>query len=211
MKTKIVIVDDHEFFRKGVGMTIANLSFVELIGEASNGEDLLELLKITKPDIILMDIKMPKMDGITAAEKVKERYPDIKIVALSMFGEEKYLESMLQAGASGFLLKNVDKDGLERALAIIADGKQYFSEELLPYFTKKYTTKEPEDASKLTKRELEVLLLVSKGLTNQEIADQLFISTRTIANHRANIYSKVGTKNAVELLIYAIKNKMIEF
>jgi len=208
---KIIVVDDHELFRHGVIMTISKLDFIEVIGEAFNGKDLLELLKTSKPDAILMDIKMPGMDGIETTREVLKIYPDIKIVALSMFGDEIYLENMINAGAFGFILKNTNAADLKRAVETIAKGQPYYSEEFIPYFTKKYISKNSDDQKKeLSKRELEVLNLIGKGFTNQEIADDLFISVKTVANHRASIISKTGSKNTVTLLSFAIKNKLIE-
>ncbi len=159
-----------------------------------------------------MDIKMPEMDGITATQKTIEKFPTIKIIALTMFGEEEYLESMLNAGAFGFLLKSIDKEGLFRAIQAVSEGRNYFSEDLMPYFTNKYLrkTKQKENEVSLTKREIEILNLVSKGLTNKEIADKLFISLRTVTNHRAKLNIKTGSKNTVNLLSYAIRNNLIE-
>lgn len=207
---KIIVVDDHSFFRKGVIMVINRFNNAEIIGEACNGAELLNLLQNLTPDIILMDIKMPVMDGIEATRKVLERYPEIKIIAFSMFGDEEYLESMINAGIQGFLLKNAESEDMERALNTIANGQQYFSEEFLPYFTKKFLSKDANNTNvSLTKRELEILQLVAQGLSNQEIADKLFLSIRTITSHRANLNSKTGSKNTVNLLTYAIKNKLI--
>ena len=154
---------------------------------------------------------MPNMDGIEATQKALEIDPKLKILALSMFSEEEYLEGMINAGAYGFLLKNADTKELEKAITAIASNKQYFSEEFIPYFTNKYMNKGKDDEKAiLTKRELEVLNLVALGYTNQEIADQLFLSINTITNHRANLNSKTGSKNTVNLLSYAIKNKLIK-
>jgi DNA-binding NarL/FixJ family response regulator len=209
---KIIVVDDHELFRKGVIMVIEKLDFVEIIGEASTGKELLQLLKTNNPDAILMDIKMPEMDGVTATKRVLELYPDIKIIALSMFGEEIYLEKMIVAGAQGFLLKSTNSNELKNAIQTIAIGQQYYSEEFLPYFTNKYISGSTAKGSvKLTKREHEVLTLVGQGLTNRGIADKLFISIKTVINHRANLNSKTGSNNTAKLLAFAIKNKLIEY
>lgn len=210
-KVKIIVVDDHEFFRKGVILTISKFKYAEVTAEAVNGIDFLEKMNKTKADIALMDIKMPGMNGIEATKKALQKYPDLKIVALSMFGEEEYLESMIEAGVSGFLLKNVNREGLDYALRSIAEGKNYYSEELMPFFTKKYINKFNEDnQAKLTRRELEVLELVSQGYNNREIAEKLFISIRTVTNHRANLNMKTGSKNTVTLLSYAIKNNLVK-
>jgi len=210
-KFKVIVVDDHELFRQGVIMTISKLDFVDVIGEASNGKELLQLLTQHIPDAILLDIKMPEMDGIETTKAVLSKYPDIKIVALSMFGDEIYLENMITAGAQGFILKNTNATDLKRAIETIAKGQQYFSEEFIPYFTKKYISgKTQNEQNTLSKREIEVLSLIGKGFTNQEIADELFISIKTVANHRASLILKTGSKNTVTLLSYAIRNKLIE-
>lgn len=207
---QIIVVEDHEFFRNGVVMAVSRLNNAEVIAQASNGEELLELLETKQPDIVLMDIKMPKMDGIEATKKVVELYPDIKVLALSMFSDENYLEAMINAGVCGFLLKNADSKELERAIESVAGGKQYFAEEFLPYFTQKYLNPKKDEAPVLTKRELEVLMLVAEGLTNQEIANRLFISLRTVTNHRANLNAKTGSKNTVNLLSYAVKHNLVK-
>jgi DNA-binding NarL/FixJ family response regulator len=209
-KSKILVVDDHEFFRRGVILTLNRFENLEVIGEAENGKQCLEFLKHTVPDIILMDIKMPEMDGIETTEQVMKQYPDIKVVALTMFGDEEYLQNMLENGIQGFLLKNIDEDGLKHALDALMSGKQYFSEELLPYFTNKYMGKSDESESQLTKREKEILQKISEGLSNKEIADTLCISIRTVTNHRANINMKTGSKNTASLLAYAIRHNLVK-
>ncbi len=207
-KTQIIIVDDHEIFRKGFAMIIGTFPEMELVAEASNGQEFLELIENTKADLVFMDIKMPVMNGIDAARIAIERFPDLKIIAISMFGEEKYLQSMIEAGAIGFLLKNVKREELDFAIKLYLQGKNYYSEELLTFFTKKYISNKPD--ADISKRELEVLDLVAKGFTNQEISDKLFISLRTVEGHKTNLIQKTGSKNIVNLLIYAIKNGLIE-
>lgn len=212
MKLKIVVAEDHAFFRKGVVMSLNRLKYAEVIGEASNGEELLELIKENVPHIIIIDIKMPVMDGIEATKKILKLYPEIKIVALSMFGDEENFHNMIEAGVQGFLLKNTDVDDLDRALQAVAQDQQFFAPEFIPYFRNKYLGKsnKSNNENTLTKRELEVLQLVAKGYTNQEIADKLFISLRTVTSHRSNLNMKTGSKNTVKLLTYAIRNKLIE-
>ncbi len=211
-RKKIIIVDDHEIFRKGLRLLISKFDHSEIVAEASNGQEFLDLLPDKDCDLVLMDIQMPILNGIDATKKAIEIKPDLNIVALSMYGEEKYLESMLEAGAKGFLLKNIDKDKLYKAIEITSSGNNYFSEELLTFFTKKYLTKpkNPELTPKLTEREHEVLTLIAQGKTDKEIADTLFISERTVNGHRANLISKTGSKNTVNLLVYSIKNKLID-
>lgn len=210
-KFKIIVTDDHQLFRKGVLAVLSNIDYVEVAGEASNGLELLKLLESTQTDAILMDIKMPHMDGIETTQEVVKRYPHIRVVALSMFGDEVYLENMINAGAQGFILKNANADDLELAIKTISEGKQYYSEEFISYFTNKYmTSKATKEEPKLSKREMEVLQLLGKGLTSGEIAEKLFISENTVSNHRASLNSKTGSKNTVSLLAYAIKHNLVD-
>lgn len=210
--TKVVVVDDHELFRKGVVMVINKMANTKVIGEVSNGKEFLKLLNSVKPDIVFMDIRMPEMNGVDATAEAISRYPELKIIALSMFGDEEYLQKMINAGAVGFLLKNSSIEEIERAIASVKEGRNCYSNELLGYFTNKYISSKPDDTSdiKFTRRELEVLGLVAQGLTNQEIADKLFISKRTVDGHKANLIQKTGSKNIVDLLIYAVKKGIVE-
>jgi len=211
-KINVIVVDDHELFRKGVIMVLKKMENVEVVGEASNGKDFLSLLNSRRANIVFMDIKMPIMNGIEATEEAVRRYPELKVIALSMFGEEEYLHKMINAGAKGFLLKNSSIDEIERAIELVSTGKNCYSNDLLGYFTNKFIDKnqEIEDSFKLTNREIEVLNLVAQGMSNSEIADKLFISKRTVDGHKANLIQKTGSKNIVELLVYAIKNNIVE-
>lgn len=210
-KVKIFVVDDHEIFRNGLIMVLNRIGNATVVGEASNGEEFLTKLNSIHPDIVFMDIKMPKMNGIDATTIALERYPELKIIAITMFGEEEYLQKMINAGGVGFLLKNSSIEEIERAVNLVVQGKNCYSDELLSYFTNKYlkNTIVEEDEYNLTRRELEVLDLVSKGLSNQEIADKLFISRRTVDGHKANLIQKTGSKNIVDLLVYAIKRGLV--
>lgn len=213
-KIKIIIVDDHEIFRTGLKTQLNEIKNYSVIGEASNGVEFLELLETKKPDIVFMDIKMPEMDGIKATEAAVIKYPKIKIIALSMFGDAEYLQAILNVGAKGFLLKNVSGEEICKAVETLTRGFNYFSKEMLSLLTDKFLnkpsdTKTLQDAN-LSKREVEVLKLICQGYTNVEIGKKLFLSQRTVDGHRAKIIKKTGTKNTVNLVIYAIKNKLIE-
>ncbi|HYX08188.1 MAG TPA: response regulator transcription factor [Bacteroidales bacterium] len=210
-KKKIIVVDDHEFFRKGVVMTINSFDYARVVDEAENGQKFIDLLDTVTPDLVLMDIKMPVMSGIEATKLAIEKNPDLKIIALSMYGEEEYLEGMIKAGVKGFLLKNISRDDLDHALRTILEGDIYYSEKLLPFFTKKFFKKDTLNGpGTLTVRELEILRYLARGLTNREIAEMLSLSDRTVSNHRANLLSKTGSRNTVELLIYSIKNGLVK-
>lgn len=208
---RIIIVDDHEIFRSGLRMVINRLGYAEVVAEAGNGLELLELLKTHETDLILMDIEMPIMNGIEATERVLEKFPNVKIIALTMYKDDAYIRSMIEAGVKGFLIKNIRKEVLDRAIQAVFHGKTYYSEELWDYFTKSIIKEEkPEESLGITKREMEVLMLLSEGLNNKEIADRLFVSERTIVGHKTNLMSKTNTKNTVSLLAYAIRNGLIE-
>jgi len=211
-KIRVAIVEDHEIFRNGLQTILNKIDQVKIVASAANGKDFLDFIKNIEADIVLMDIKMPVMDGIDATRKSLEIKPDLKVIALSMFGDEEYLQKMIQAGAKGFLLKNITRKDLSRAIDVVFNGGNYYSEELLGFFTRKYIQEvHPEhDDLQITKREMEVLQLVSEGLTNQEIADKLFISKRTVDGHKNNLVVKTGSKNMVHLLVYAIKNKLVK-
>ncbi|MDY0084346.1 MAG: response regulator transcription factor [Bacteroidales bacterium] len=208
---RIIIVDDHEIFRGGLRMVINKLGYVKVVGEAADGQEFLQLIETVETDLVLMDIEMPVMNGIEATKRALKRKPELKIIALTMFKEDAYIQSMMEAGVKGFLIKNISKDVLDRALQAVYNGKTYYSEELWDYFTKAVSKEEkPDDDINITPRELEVLELLAEGLNNKEIADRLFVSERTIVGHKSNLMAKTNCKNTVALLAYAIRNKLIE-
>lgn len=208
----IALVDDHALFRNGLKLLLDNVRNFKVVMEASNGSEFINQLADGKlPDIVLMDISMPIMNGIEATQVAVGKYPDIKIIALSMFGEEDYYYKMISVGVKGFLLKNSDIKDVMEAIDQVMKGNSYFSQELLYNVIKSFhPSKESEsDDTVLSKRELQVLQEVCKGLSNQEIADTLFISKRTVDKHRASLLSKTNSKNTANLIMYAIKNKLI--
>ncbi len=210
-KINVIIVDDHKIFRNGIKLVLGKYENMQITAEAENGKEFLAMLKQQNFDVVLMDIKMPVMNGIEATRQAMAKFPDTRIIILSTFGEENYLEKTIEAGARGFLLKNVEPDILKLAIDAVYSGKNYFSPELMPYFTHKYLSQSnPDDALAITKREQEILQLIAKGYTNQEIAEKLFISVRTVDTHKSNLISKTGSKNTVNLLIYAIKMKLVK-
>lgn len=208
---KIMIVDDHKMFRSGLRFLLNNVPKIEIVGEASNGKEFLEMAENTQIDIVLMDINMPEMNGIEATREALKRYPDMKVIVLSMHGEEEYYDQMLDAGVKGFLLKNSDADELISALEAVMAGKSYFSQELLvDILDQKRLQKLKIETVKLSQRELEVLKLICDGYSNAEIAEELFISQRTVDRHRSNLLSKTSCKNSTSLVMYAVKNKIVE-
>jgi len=209
---KILLVDDHTLFRNGLKMLLDTLPGYEVVGEASNGREFLELVSKNEYDIVFLDIEMPEINGIVAAKRALEINGELKIITLSMYGDEEYYDQMIEAGAKGFLLKNTNLQEVKTAIDSVLNGGTYFSQELMQNLLRNYKiTKElkgPE--SELSEREVEILLLISEGLSNQEIGDKLFISKRTVEKHRANILDKTNCRNTAGLIMYAIKNQLIE-
>lgn len=211
-KLKLYIVDDHKLFREGLKLLLSTQDFVCHIYEASNGREFVENLSLVDCDIVLMDIEMPEMNGIEATETALRLKPDLKVIVLSMYGDEQYYYKMIDAGVRGFVLKSSGIEKVIAAIGKVAEGENYFSEELLTGLLNNLRDghkPEPID-SEISERELEILYHVCLGLSNQEIADKLFISKRTVDKHRANLLSKTGCRNTAALVMYAIKNKMIK-
>ncbi len=210
-RLKIVIVDDHQMFREGLKILLEGRNNIEEVIDVPNGKEFLKLLNSYKPEIVFMDIEMPEMDGITATNLAIQKYPDIKIIALSMYGDENYYSAMINAGAKGFIIKNAGFDEVASAIQLVAEGNYFFSGEIMSKLVKGFT-KQPESTKEplLTDREMEVLLLICHGYSNQEIAEKLSISKRTVDKHRENILSKTSTKNTAGLVIYSIKHGLLK-
>lgn len=206
---KIIIVDDHLIFRKGLNTILNELENVKVVGEAGNGHELLELLKKQDADLIFMDIKMPGMDGIEATRRILQKYPGIKVVALTMFDEIGYFNEITDAGAMGFLLKKTTREELGNAIEQVMAGESYFSAEFMNSINKYMQPRKAPDIA-LTDREREVLELICKGWANPEIASHLGLSQRTIDGHRAKLFEKTGAKNAPNLVMYALKHGLVK-
>jgi DNA-binding NarL/FixJ family response regulator len=210
-KIRIIIADDHQLFRNGLKILLNGFPEFEVTGEASNGSDFIEIVRNNPADVALMDINMPEMDGIEATRKGIKLCPGMNIIALSMYGEEEYYYKMVDAGAKGFLLKDSDISEVREAILTVKKGGNYFSQELLYHVIQKIKHRENENKSaNLSRREKEILLKICEGLSNQEIAESLFISKRTVDKHRANLLGKTNSKNTASLILFAIKNKLIE-
>lgn len=211
-KVKVVLVDDHKLFRNGLSTLLKAEKEIEITGEAENGKEFCKLLQKTMPDVVLMDIEMPVMNGIEASHLAIQMYPDLKIVTLSMYGEEEYYLKMIEAGAKGFILKNSGIDEVVKAIKTVYNGGTFFSQEVLYNVVKNIqeVKKDKTPAIKLSNRENEILHLICKGFSNQEIAEELNISKRTVDKHRANILDKTNTHNTASLVMYAVENKLIE-
>lgn len=211
-KTDVLIVDDHKLFREGLKLLLVNMENIGQVWEAPDGEAFLDMIRNQMPDLVLMDIEMPNVNGVEATRKAIEKYPEMKIIALSMYGDDEYIHKMLEAGASGFLLKSSDFSEVKRAITNVVQGSNYFPEEILYRLIHSLKTRtSPSDQPVLlSDREKEVLLLICRGFSNQEIAERLFISKRTVDHHRASLLTKTETNNTASLVVYAIKNKMVD-
>lgn len=212
-KPTIIIVDDHLIFRQGLKSIILQENFATIIGEASNGLEFLELLSSRKPDVVLMDIDMPHMNGLEATEKALKLMPDLKIIAFTMFGDEEYYYKMIDRGVKGFILKTSGIGELENAIRDVMLGESYFSNELLRKIITHFSNKNnivDSIVNSLTERELEILQQICQGLSNEEIADKLFISPKTVKSHKSNLLEKTNSKNIQGLILFAIKNKIVK-
>ena len=208
LSCRIIIADDHALFRSGVKKILEERGY-EIIGEANDGVQLLKLLAKRAPDLVILDISMPKMRGIEAAKEIKTMNRDIKVLMLSMHCDKDYLYHALAAGADGYLLKSDGETELFSAIATIRQGKTYIaprlSEDMAGHLARSWQGDKPfAESDPLTNREREILKLVAEGYTSKDIADTLFISVRTVENHRANIMSKLNITTTVGLVRYAI-------
>ena len=208
---RIVIADDHHIFREGFKLLLKDQHELELVGEADNGQTLLELVKGKAPDVAFVDIKMPLMDGIEACKAIKNNYPNTKVIALSMFNDDYLILEMLEAGALGYLLKNTNKEEVNHAAKAVHEGKNFYCSSTSVKLAKLIAAKryQPYNRKKIIKlsgRETEVLHMICEQLINKEIADQLGISTRTVESYRETLLQKTDSKNAIGLVVYAIRN-----
>lgn len=209
-RCKIVLVDDHTLFRDGLKGLLDRTDKYRVVGEASSGEEFLSMLPQLDVDVVFMDISMPGINGDQAIECALNLLPDMRIITLSMFGDESYYSRMVEAGAKGFLLKDSDIKDVYEAIDVIMSGGSYFSSELLTSLaTRIYKSGNFAD-ERISIRETEILVAVCQGLSNQQIAEKLFISKRTVDKHRANILEKTGCKNTASLVVYAIKHNIVE-
>jgi len=213
VKPKIIIVDDHLIFRQGLISIITSENIATVIGEASNGIEFMELISNQKPDIVLMDIDMPHMNGLDATEKAIKLIPDLKIIVFSMFSDEEYYHKMIERGVKGFILKTSGINELENAIHEVMRGESYFSNELLRKIISNFEHKNNSKFTKkemLSEREIEVLQQICLGLSTDEIGEKLFISPKTVKTHKSNLLAKTITKNTPALILFAIKNKIVK-
>jgi DNA-binding NarL/FixJ family response regulator len=207
---RVVITDDHRIIRDGLRSLLEQDSGIEVVGEAANGMELLDLLEQTEADVALLDINMPVMNGYETVGLVKERFPETQVVALSMLNDVPSMQRMIESGAIGYILKNTGYEELATAIKLAATGTPFICSGMSIDMLQRGTSNPlQEDNAGLSKREMEVLLLIAEGYTNAEIADKLFVSKRTIETHRQNILEKTKTKNTAHLIKYAMEHRLI--
>ena len=215
---KVFIADDHELVRQGIKSLIETVDDIMIVGEATNGKQAIEELVYKEADVVLMDIDMPIMNGYDTTKLLSEKYPDLKIIALTMSNEKAIIQKMLDAGAAGYVLKNLDKAQLVNAIYDIVQNKNHLGSEVSLTLMREtqekisFNKKEVEKQTNipLTTRELEILKLITQGFSNTEIGKKLFISHRTVDTHRTNIMQKLEVKNIAGLIKYAIQNGYID-
>ena len=210
---KICLTDDHKMFREGLRFLLEHSDIEAEIREASSGGECLSVLGDWQADLVFMDIEMPEMNGIECCREVLNTYPETKVIALSMYADDDYYSSMIEVGATGFILKNSGFDEVKKAIMQVVSGHHYFSPGILDAFVQKMVSPEKKKKQKdqvLSERETEVLFYICKGLSNAEIAGKLNISKRTVDKHRENILVKTGTNNTAGLVMYAVRAGIAE-
>ncbi|CAM9987371.1 unnamed protein product, partial [Chrysoparadoxa australica] len=212
-KVNILLVDDHKMVRGGLKYYFLDHAKYAITKEVANGIEAIELLSYHNFDIVITDISMPEMDGVELVKRIKSDYPEIKVIALTMISEAAIIKKMMEQGVDGYVLKNCEEDEVFRAIDAVTSGQNYFSQKVTEAIinsiakTSKLTKKQRLTVEKpLSSREKDILKLILKERTNQEIADDLFISTRTVDSHKRNMLDKTGCKNIAGLVLYAIEN-----
>jgi DNA-binding NarL/FixJ family response regulator len=207
----VMIADDHSMIREGLRQLLELDGDVRVISEAGDGEECILKLREQLPDILLLDINMPKMNGLEVLKRIRELRLDVKVLILTVHNEVEYLLRAVDIGINGYLLKDSDSDDLKKAIDAVSRGETYIQQELIPLMEKKMELKSDEERKldTLTDRELEVLKLVSFGMFNKEIAQKLNISERTVKNHVSNIFKKIDVTDRTQAAVFSIRNKLI--
>jgi DNA-binding NarL/FixJ family response regulator len=212
MRIKVLIADDHQLFREGLATLLFSAENIEVIAQAKDGNEAIEKVKHFKPDVVLLDIAMPIINGIEATKKIKALFPDIKTITVSMHSDKQYVKGALEAGADGYLLKNCTYRQLTDAIQSVFDGKKYLSQDITELVISGYLTPSATDTneySTLSEREKDIFLLFAEGKSTKEISDKLFISVKTVNTHKQNILDKLGLKSNADIVKYALKNGLI--
>jgi two-component system, NarL family, response regulator NreC len=207
---RLLLVDDHEIVRAGLRMLFQAEPDMEIVAEAGSGAEAVVAAGRLKPDVIIMDVAMPGMNGIEATRRIKSEYPDACVLALTMHEDEQYFVEILNAGAAGYIPKRAAPDDLVSAIRAVAEGHVFLHASLARFLVREAAKQDDSDTSVLTPRELEVLTLIADGKTSREIAEELVISAKTVDRHRENIMSKLDIHNRVDLVKYAISNGLID-
>ncbi|MFN8282142.1 MAG: response regulator transcription factor [Chitinophagales bacterium] len=212
----VFVVDDHQIFLDGIVSLLDDEPNIKIAGTAHNGKAAIDKIKATKVDVVLMDINMPEMDGIEATKQLKQLQPNIKILMLTMHSEPRFIKECLEVGAKGYVLKNISKDDLIKAVEVVYQDKSYLDTETQEKLISSMSNTEEEDtrnydelAAQITQRELEILQLIALGLTSQDIATKLFISKNTVETHRKNMLAKLNVNNTAALLKIAYKKGLV--
>lgn len=216
-KVQILLVDDHPMIRHGIKALLNDVDNLEVVGEASNGKEAVDEYKNGVYDLVIMDIKMPVMDGTEAAKELVKLNKEVKILGLSMYDEHRFITKMLQSGAKGYILKNTGKEELITAVNKLIDGENYFSSEVSNIMMSRFMSNKSDSGKdsfanlnvSLTKRETEIIRMIANEMTNSEIAEELGISPRTVDTHRRNLLQKLDVKNTAGLVRYALHNNII--
>lgn len=211
---RVLVVDDHTLVREGIRLLLESAPYIEVVGEAGDGLEALEKVRQLKPDIVLMDVAMPRLGGVEATKRIKQEFPSVQVLALTIHDNEEYLFQMLQAGACGYVLKKARPEELIAALEAAERGEVYLSpgmaKSLVEDYLKRVEAGEEEDSyHRLTDREREILKLIAEGYTNPEIARMLHLSVKTVQAHRAHIMEKLNLHRPAELIKYAIRKGLI--
>ncbi len=208
---KYIIADDHKIFRQGLRLVLSDEAPLQFVAEAENGEELLQIMKGNECDVVLLDLKMPVMDGLAATKEIRANYPNVKILILTMHDEEHMILHMLEAGANGYLLKNADPAEIKKAIHGVVETNYYFNDMVSGTMLKNIMSKNMaapsfKPAVELDERETKILQLICQEYTSAEIGDKIFLSARTVEGLRAGIMEKVGVRNIAGLVMYAVKN-----
>lgn len=211
-KIKLLIIDDHKVMRSGIKLLFKGDKNIKIVGEASDGKKGLAAVEKLKPNVVMTDISMPEMSGIELTKILKEKYPSINVLILSMHNDDEYVIDALEAGAMGYLPKDSAEEEIVSAVYSLGEGKMYYSRSISNIFAKKLLKKieTKNKFEKLTARELEVLELIVKGFSNKEIANKLFVSKRTIDNHRTNFMKKIAAKNTADIVRIAFLDELVK-
>jgi two-component system response regulator NreC len=213
MAIKVLIADDHQLFREGLMNLISSAPDIEVIGEAKDGKEATEKVKTLNPDVVIIDIGMPRMNGIEATRIIKKQQQGIKIIAVSMHSDRQFVKGILEAGADGYLLKNCTYRQLIDAIKSVVEGKKYLSEDITEMVIQGYLDPADEvggNKGELSERELEILKLYAEGKSTREISEKLFISVKTVGTHKQHIFEKLGLKSNADMIKYAIKEGLIQ-